>query len=141
MENFRPVVILDDDSDDLMLMEEAYHLSNCTQPLFSFTSVDELFLKINQMEGFVPSVVICDWVVPPYTGEGLLKQKQSIQKLQSVPFVFVSSSVNELFKTRALQLGATECHEKPSSFKEVVQLMNNLLLKYCSDVQAEKADV
>lgn len=131
MTEFRPVVILDDDEDDLKLLEEAYSLTDCRQPLLTFSTVTDFFRTVDGKDAFMPSVVISDWVIPPYTGEGLLTERQSKTALEGVPFVFLSSSVTDSMKSKALSLGATDCFEKPSSFNSIQLLIKDLVKRFC----------
>ncbi|MCC7476092.1 MAG: response regulator, partial [Pirellulales bacterium] len=74
-----------------------------------------------------PDVVICD-VCMPVSGMDVLKAVVSDPTLVHIPMIMMTASDNEVLKTEALELGATDLLSKPLKLTELLPRVRNALL-------------
>lgn len=91
-----PILVVDDDADDLEMIEEAAKRIDISRPIHYFRSGNELlhFLKNDPV---APFFILSDVNLPGETGFDIKKRIQDDQELKykSVPFIFWSTTASE----------------------------------------------
>jgi CRP/FNR family transcriptional regulator, cyclic AMP receptor protein len=79
----------------------------------------ETFKAVNGKQGVetaiskVPDLIICDIMMPVLDGYGVLHMLQKNEKLQNIPFIFLSAKNERIEVRKGMQLGADDYIGKP----------------------------
>ena len=129
VEKYKNLILIgEDDMDDKEIIEEAFaeidpsvkvHFVNNGQNLLSFlteTPSDDL-----------PSLIVIDYNMPGLNGAEILKSLDGSSKVKNIPKVIWSTSGASQYKSSCLSLGAYDYLVKPSSVRELENLVKYLL--------------
>jgi DNA-binding response OmpR family regulator len=75
---------------------------------------------------FEPALIILDLNIPRISGVALLER----WKLQKIPVVVFSSSLNDAEQTRVMQLGAREFVQKPTDMDAFADAVSGIVKRY-----------
>ena len=128
-----PIVIIDDDADDRDLLGELSRELRGNYELRYFVNGVEA-LKYLETTDEQPFIILCDVNMPMMNGLELLEQiqKTPFLKQKSIPFIFLSTSGDTRYVTRAYALSAQGFFQKPSEINEL-----RMILKLCFDFWAK----
>jgi PleD family two-component response regulator len=111
MENLntkKKILLVDDDKIQLtvstMILKNNYELATAR-------SGQEALRLVN--EGFIPDLVLLDIIMPGMDGWETFQMLRSIDSIQSVPIIFITSLQNQNALKRAYELGASDFIMKP----------------------------
>ena len=123
-----PILIVDDDVEDLDLIKEAAEYLNVDRPIFYFRSGTELIQYIKQAS-MPPFLIICDMNLPSTDGFAVRKEAldDSDTKYKSVPFIFWSTNASENQIQHAYDLPAQGFFFKPMDFPELCDTLKIIL--------------
>ena len=123
--------IADDDSDDRMIIKEAFEENCFDEKIAFFEDGEKVLLKFKDNETVdYPSLLILDLNMPKVNGiELLLSLKENI-KTKNIPIVILSTSRNEIDREKVLKLGADDFITKPFSFDKMIKITKELIEKY-----------
>lgn len=137
MEN-NPILIVDDDQDDLDLIKQVADHLQLNQPIHYFRSGDQLADYL-QTSPHAPFLIICDVNLP--NGDGFSIKKRISEnpglKYMSVPFIFWSTDASEKQIQYAYDLPAQGFFFKPSNFTDLCDTFETIL-KYWQKSQHPK---
>lgn len=123
-----PILIVDDDEDDLEMIKEAARCLNMQRPIHFFKSGDELesFLQSSPEP---PFLIISDVNLPGEDGFALRKRiaRNKDLKYLSVPFIFWSTSASEKQIQYAYDLPAQGFFFKASNFDELCETFQTIV--------------
>lgn len=123
-----PILIVDDDVEDLELIQSAAERLNIGRPIHYFRSGRELhaFLKEATVS---PFLIICDVNLPDQDGFAIRKQtaEDSTTKYKSVPFIFWSTDASEKQIQHAYDLPAQGFFFKPNNFEDLCETFKTIL--------------
>lgn len=127
------IVIADDDSDDRMLIEDAFHESRLANPLVFVENGEEL-LKYLRGEGKYagqsatkkPGLILLDLNMPRMDGRTALAQIKADAALRRIPVVVLTTSKAEEDVVRTYDLGVNSFITKPVSFEALVDVVKTL---------------
>lgn len=131
--NINLIVVADDDSDDRMLIMEAFEENNLNCPLCfvedGLELLDLLFQKGKYAgaEGSnLPDLIILDINMPKKNGKDALIEIRNNPKTKHIPILMFSTSnaVDEIAHT--YRLGANSFIIKPSSYSGFVEVTKNI---------------
>lgn len=77
-----------------------------------------------------PNLVILDLIMPDIDGFGVLEWISREPKLEDLPVVVLTSSVNPGDETRALELGARAFHTKPADHDELSEIVRQIIERW-----------
>ncbi len=103
MENTARVLILENTAADLKLIRHELEKTGLNV-LDRCVSTKEDFME--QLDKFHPDLVLCDYILPTFSGLAALKLVQ--KKHAHLPFIFVSWQIHEQSVIHALKKGATD---------------------------------
>lgn len=123
-----PILIVDDDSDDLEMIKEVAARIKFTRPIHVFQSGDDLIHYLRNTEG-APFLILCDVNLPGETGFDIKKRMQEDPELKykSVPFIFWSTSASEKQIQYAYDLPVQGFFFKPTDFKELCDTFETIM--------------
>jgi CheY-like chemotaxis protein len=74
-----------------------------------------------------PDLIICDIEMPGLTGFETLKKLKEDRQTRSIPFVFLTGSVDAMAGKLGRELGAEEYVQKPFSFSKLLAVVSSSL--------------
>lgn len=127
------VLIIEDDPGYLFLLQNA--ISEINQLInvdlvYTGSQALELLLKdqiqldLNRQQ--IPDIILANVHSDTFWLKDV-KEIRAYSKFSNIPIYLFSSYNSELFNHKALELGANGCFDKPYTFHELKQLVNNLL--------------
>ena len=122
----KPLVwLVDDDSDDQLLVKVAFSQTN---PNVSVHTIDDGDQLLSQLSAAVPlpKLVLLDLNMARMGGFETLKAVRLALPDISLPIVIFSTSSNKSDKSQALQQGASAFVSKPSEYHKLVELTKEL---------------
>ena len=126
--DYNPILILDDDEDDLEMISEAAKELKLNNPIILFNSGDELeqYLRSDKKS---PFLVICDLNMPQYDGFALRQRisENKDTKYKSVPFMFWSTSASEKQIQYAYDLPVQGFFFKPNNFTDLCDTLKTIV--------------
>lgn len=119
-----PIIVIDDDQDDLDLIMDAAKKLQLNQPIVVFKNGNGLidYLKGSKIS---PFLILCDLKIPGETGFELKKRIAGDKSIRykSVPFIFWSTDASEKQIQEAYDLQAQGFFFKPSSLNELCEIL------------------
>jgi CheY-like chemotaxis protein len=127
------ILLVDDDPEDRAIIKDAMAMHNA-EDFIHFAENGEQALDILEkslpVHG-VPCLVVLDLNMPRMNGLETLRQIKQHEKLNEIPVVIYSTSINPLEKEKCIRLGALDFFTKPISFQESKETAQKLL-SFCS---------
>lgn len=123
-----PILIIDDDQEDLDLIKDVAEHLKLNRPIHYFTNGDQLesYLKSTVRP---PFLIICDVNLPEQDGFDVKKRisENPDLKYKSVPFIYWSTDASEKQIQYAYDLPAQGFFFKPSNFDELCSTFQTIL--------------
>ena len=125
------ILIADDDSDDRMLLEDAFEENELTVPLHFVENGEELLAFLRREGKFakmanepLPRLIILDLNMPKIDGRAALAALKDDDSLRSIPVVVMTTSKAEEDIRRTYALGVSSFISKPVTFDGLVDVVN-----------------
>jgi DNA-binding response OmpR family regulator len=132
MPELRPIVLVEDDANDVELTMLALAEHNLANPVVvlrdGVAALDFLYSRgeYTEQERPNPVVMLLDLKMPKLNGLDVLKQIKSDAVLKLMPVVMLTSSREERDLVASYQLGVNAYVVKPVSFQEFVSAIRGL---------------
>lgn len=133
MNTYRPVILLDDDAEDLDLITDAFKQLNSKQPLLVFKSGFELLHYLKSHPEIHPSVLISDSSLPKMDGEEVVQNIRNMEGRKDIPVVFLTSADTPKSQKKASSLGVQRIYAKPSTFDGLVDILKSIVSEYAEN--------
>lgn len=140
------ILIADDDSDDRMLIEDAFEESGINVPLHFVEDGEQLlsFLRRErQFESFsdqpLPQLILLDLNMPKVDGRAALAALKKDESLRTIPVVVMTTSKSEEEVRRTYALGVSSFISKPATFDGLIDVVE-AIGKYWIDTVALPTD-
>ena len=119
-----PIIIIEDDADDRLLLEMVFRELNYANPIAYFQDGEEA-LEYLKDESIFPFLILSDINLPKLDGFELRKMVHTNDQLSSkcIPYLFFSTSVDPQAVYNAYTMSVQGFFIKPSSY---VQLRNTI---------------
>jgi len=126
--NLKPIVLIDDDSEDLELMQTALIELKISNEVLPFTNADRAFEFITTTKK-KPFLILCDINMNGTNGLELRKKihNNDAYRLKSIPFLFLSTSKTPQYITEAYALSAQGYFVKPGSMEEIKSMLKCII--------------
>jgi CheY-like chemotaxis protein len=125
-EDLAPILLVEDEPNDVWLMRRAFERAQVRNPLLVAGNGDEAIeVFASGRGGNTPCLLVANIETPKVDGSGLLRWLKHRPEFDSMPKVVISSSVPQEDLAKALHLGATRYHVRPSSHTGLMQLVLN----------------
>ena len=128
-----PVLLVDDNADDVVLMTRAFRATAITAPL---KVVHDGAAAIAYLSGTgeyadraahpLPALMLLDLKMPRVSGFDVLKWLRQQPALKRLPVVVLTSSSQETDVNRAYDLGANSYVVKPSGVQQIAQVAREI---------------
>ncbi len=113
------ILVVEDDSDDQMLIERALRRARVTNTIVvarDGAEAMELLFDGPRLMQELPMVVLLDMKLPRIDGLGVLARIRCEERTKSLPVVFLTSSDEQEDLVRSYELGANSYVRKPIEF-------------------------
>jgi CheY-like chemotaxis protein len=126
--NTAPILIVDADSDDRQVLQDAWKDLGFPNSLLFFATGDEV-LHYLASEKVVPFLILCDVNIPKMDGFELKARilENTSMNYKSIPFVFWSSEVSNRQIQKAYDLGVNGFFVKGNTFEEIKQSLTDIV--------------
>ena len=130
--DLRPILLVDDDANDIELALTALAEHNLVNPIIVLRDGAEALDYLFQRGAFAgpqfqaPIVVLLDLKMPKLNGLDVLRQLKTHPDLRAVPVVMLTSSREERDLVDSYQLGVNAYVVKPVNFREFVEAIRGL---------------
>jgi CheY-like chemotaxis protein len=129
MTNFITCFLIDDDVDDQEIFELALRDVDHSIKCYYANDGVEAVNKLNSEIGFIPDFIFLDLNMPRMNGIQCLAQIKKITRLKDVPVIMYSTSSDSKFINEAKKNGASDYLTKPSSIRQLTNVLSLILTK------------
>ncbi|BAU11316.1 putative diguanylate phosphodiesterase with response regulator receiver modulation [Leptolyngbya sp. NIES-3755] len=119
------VLVIEDDPEILENIEEILELQSY-ETLTTSSSLAGLQLAKEAL----PSLVICDVVMPELDGYGVLNELRQQEETSTIPFIFLTGRSERADIRMGMELGADDYLTKPFTQEELIGAVQSCLNKY-----------
>jgi len=133
--NNLPVLLVEDDENDMLFVLRAFHKSAILNPLQVVRDGDAAVAYLEGTGEYadrkrfpLPVFVLLDLKLPRRTGLEVLRWLKEQPGLRRIPVVVLTSSNKDADVDRAYELGANSYITKPVSFETLLELVKSLQL-------------
>jgi CheY-like chemotaxis protein len=123
MNQFSPLWLVDDETDNHLIMGFALRSSNSSVVPTFFKDGDELLQSLRQAPR-LPKVVLLDLYMRRLDGFRVLRLLRNQPAYKDIPVTILTASDNEQDREKAMLLGATDYRTKPTSLESTKGLLN-----------------
>ena len=125
-----PIIVVDDDHEDHLIIQDAFREVLVDQRLILFDRATD-FLEFLRTTAEQPFIIFCDINMPGMNGIEMRNEIVTDPYLRetSIPFVFYSTAANPQQIRMAYELTVQGFFQKPASYSELVEMLR-LIVKY-----------
>jgi CheY-like chemotaxis protein len=123
------VWLVDDDSDDQLLLKAAFRQASPEVFVHTFDDGDELISQLSETKA-LPRLVLLDLNMARMGGFETLRAVRKAHPEVQLPIVILTTSSNSTDQKQAMQQGANAFLSKPSEYGKLVQLTKELAAQY-----------
>lgn len=128
-----PILIVEDDPDDVALLERAFERARFVNPLMVVTDGDAAVAYLSGQGEYsdrnrypFPELVLLDLKLPRRSGHEVLEWIRRDRGISSLPVVVLTASRENADLTRAYELGANSYLVKPATFQQLREMVEAL---------------
>jgi CheY-like chemotaxis protein len=128
----RVLLVAEDDPDDQMLVQDALNTLPTDLDLRFVEDGHELmaYLYENGGENPPPGLILLDLNMPGKDGRTALREIKGDPSLAHIPVVILTTSKAEEDTRYCLGFGVDDYYRKPSSFKELAQILDQVVSEH-----------
>lgn len=123
-----PIVLVEDNPDDVLLMQRAFRKLNLLNPLRILQDGQEALEYLGQADLDVPALILLDLKLPRRSGLEVLEWLRAQPRLRRCPVVVLTSSKEAPDVQSAYDLGANSYLIKPVEFQAFIDMVGTLNL-------------
>jgi CheY-like chemotaxis protein len=120
------VLLIDDDEDDCDIFNSAINELESGIDFFYDCDSEKALKRLSSEQLPVPDLLFLDWNMPKLTGMQYLTAIRKFPCFDNVPVIIYTTSTAQKDREEAGRLGASYFISKPSSFKELKQLLQHI---------------
>ena len=131
--NNAPILLAEDDENDIFLMGRAFDQAQIPNPLFVVHNGQEAVDYLSGAGEFarrdkypMPGLLLLDLKLPWMDGFDVLKWLRSQKQFEKLPVVVLTSSKLQSDIDKSRQLGAYDYRVKPHGFENLVRLLDDV---------------
>ena len=128
MKNAKPIILIDDDDDDLSFIVDSVQALGIKNQILTFKDGQKAFDYLIKHD-VVPFLILCDINMPQMDGFELRKKinAELLLTLKSTPFIFLTTSSNHVEINKAYLLNIQGYFTKPDSIEGIQQMLKNII--------------
>jgi len=128
MRNSKPILLLEDDTVDVMTVKRAFKDLKITNDLVHVTNGEEALEYLRNEDNARPCVIISDLNMPKMNGIEFIKAVKSDEKLKKIPVVVLTTSKEDRDKIDSFQLSVAGYIVKPVDYIKFVDAVRAINL-------------
>jgi len=121
MRNSKPILLVDDDPADAMIVRRAFEDLKLTNPLIHSNNGKEALDYLRSEGNKKPSVILLDSNMPKMDGSEFLKIVKADDVLKMIPVVVLTTCSDEQHIAEQLELGVAGYVIKPVNYKNFLE--------------------
>lgn len=121
MRNFKPILLVEDDSVDAMTIKRAFKDLKVLNPLVHTTNGEEALQYLRDKSNKKPCVILLDLNMPKMNGIEFLKVVKADDVLRKIPIVVLTTSKEESDIVDSFKLSVAGYIVKPVDYKKFVE--------------------
>ena len=119
----KTILLVDDDSEDQLLMQEAFSDNGMGDSLRFADNGESAIELLGQLPpDKLPGLIVMDLNMPRMNGRETLTYLKQHPLYHEIPVIIYSTSINDIERDRCKEIGAAAYITKPASFKECQQI-------------------
>ena len=126
MRNSRPILLVEDDRVDAMMVKRAFKDLNITNLLVHTPNGKEAFEYLTGEGNERPCIILLDLNMPRMNGIELLKIIKADDELKKIPVVVLTTSEDTQDKVETFGLSVAGYIVKPADYKKFVEAMRTV---------------
>src|SRR5213594_3931664 len=133
MLNNIPILLAEDDKNDIFLMRRAFDSAGFLNPLYVVHNGQEV---VDYLEGAgqfsrrekypVPGLLLLDLKMPLMDGFDVLAWLRHHSQFDTLPVIVLTSSTQEVDVEKSRQMGVYDFRVKPQAFEDLVRLLDDV---------------
>ena len=123
MQNYMPILLVEDDRVDAMTVERALGELNVTNKIVRCEDGESALEYLNKPESKRPCVILLDLNMPKMGGIEFLKVIRNDDDLKKLPVIVMTTSQHESDVAESFELGVAGYVVKPLNYRKFVQAM------------------
>lgn len=123
-----PVLLVEDDSVDVMTVKRAFRLNKITNPLFAVTNGEDALKYLRHEGGYTnpenspePGIILLDLNMPVMNGIEFLRIAKADDRLKRIPVVVLTTSKADEDRVNSFNLSVAGYIVKPVDFEKFVE--------------------
>src|SRR5688572_8500660 len=125
-----PVIVIEDDSDDQVVLEEVFKKLDYKNKIVFFTDGQEALDFLNRTD-VIPFLILSDINMPKLDGFALRSKIHTDAQLQvkCIPYLFFSTAANQKAVVDAYSMSVQGFFQKPDSYNELEKTIS-IIMQY-----------
>ena len=121
------ILLVEDDPDDQELLKEVFASIDNSFILKFINHGKEILSYLEKNKNNKPCLIVLDYNMPGLNGAEILREINTTDHYDDIPKIIWSTSGSEKFKSVCLELGASDYILKPSSAKDLENIVHYML--------------
>lgn len=126
MRSLKPMLLVEDDSVDVMMVKRALKNLNVKNPLVHTSNGKEAIEYLTNADNKKPCIIILDLNMPEMNGVEFLKIIKADDALKNIPVVVLTTSQDAKDKFDTFELSIAGYIVKPADYKKFVEAMRTI---------------
>lgn len=124
------VLIVDDDTDDIEILADAFTQSGVESVHYVHSAMQAfMYLQSIEEKNNLPRLIVTDLYLPGITGAEFLKDLKGMEKYKHIHVIVLSGMKTEKEIERMKQMGAEDYLIKPSSYRDYLKVAEDIKRK------------
>jgi len=123
MRDYKPILLLEDDTVDAMTVKRALRDLKVTNPLVRVANGEEALVYLRDETKTKPCVILLDLNMPKMNGIEFLKIAKADDKLRRIPAIVLTTSKDDQDRFATFQLSIAGFIVKPVDYMKFVEAM------------------
>jgi CheY-like chemotaxis protein len=135
--HFTPVLLIEDNPNDVLLIQRAFRKANITAPLHVVNDGDAAVAYLSGADPYgdriqhpLPALILLDLKLPRRSGSEILEWLKQQPDLKRIPVVILTASKESIDINRVYDLGVNAYMVKPVMFDDLVKIVSALNLHW-----------
>ncbi len=128
MINKRPILLLEDDHVDAMIVERALKDLKVENELIIAKNGEEGLEYLRDKENHLPGIILLDLNMPRMNGLEFLEVVKKDDQLKKIPIVVLTTSDEEKDRSASYNLGIAGYMTKPVNYPQFVEVLRTITL-------------
>lgn len=126
MQSSKPILLVEDDSIDVMTVKRAFKELDVTNPLVAAGDGEEALDYLKDQTSLKPCVILLDLNMPRMSGIEFLKIAKSDESLRTIPIIVFTTSNTEQDIIQSFELGAAGYMVKAVDYSKFIETIKTI---------------